>query len=87
MYARALAIDPNCATIYANLGSFYAEQKNWQQALDYYQQAVILDPNLAGAYRSLAQVWEELGDSTQALESFLPSGKSRTRNFSCQGIF
>ena len=70
VYAKALALNPNSAPIYANLGSFYAEQKDWQQALDYYQQAVILDPNLAGAYRSLAQVWEELGDTNQALECF-----------------
>ncbi|MEL6500206.1 MAG: tetratricopeptide repeat protein [Cyanobacteria bacterium J06623_1] len=68
IYAKALEIDPNSAAIYANLGSFYAEQKNWQQALDYYQQAVIIDPRLAGAYRSLARIWEELGDTQQALE-------------------
>jgi len=68
IYAKALEINPNSAAIYANLGSFHAEQKNWQQALDYYQQAVIIDPKLAGAYRNLAQVWEELGDTKQALE-------------------
>lgn len=68
IYAKALEINPDSAAIYANLGSFHAEQKNWQQALDYYQQAVIIDPSLAGAYRNLAQVWEELGDNKQALE-------------------
>ena len=70
VYAKALTINPNCATIYANLGSFYAEQQKWRQALDYFQQAVILDPQFAGAYRSLAQIWEELGETSQALECF-----------------
>ena len=68
IYAKALEINPNSATIYANLGSFHAEQQNWQQALDYYQQAVIIDPSLAGAYRNLARVWEELEDNERALE-------------------
>ena len=87
VYAKALAINPDCAAIYANLGSFYAEQKNWQQALDYYQQAVILDPSLAGAYRSLAQVWEELGDNNQALECLCQAVNLEPERLTAQEYF
>ena len=82
-----MEIDPNSAAIYANLGSFHAEQKNWQQALDYYQQAVIIDPSLAGAYRNLAQVWEELGDSERALECLCQAVNLEPDKFSAAEYF
>jgi tetratricopeptide (TPR) repeat protein len=69
------------------LGSFHADQQNWQQALDYYQQAVIIDPTFAGAYRSLARIWEELGESDKALECLCQAINLEPAKFSATEYF
>jgi tetratricopeptide (TPR) repeat protein len=65
-YAKALKIQPNFPEVYANVGSLYAQQQQWQPASAYYQKAIELKPNFAGAYRNLAKVLTQLGQPEKA---------------------
>ena len=56
-YAQALENDPNFAEVHANLGSLYAQQKQWQKSIACYRKAIEIKPALASAYRNLAKVF------------------------------
>jgi tetratricopeptide (TPR) repeat protein len=70
LYRKAVAIQPESAEVHARLGSLYAGQQRWPEAIGCYQQAIALDPHFAGAYLKLGEVWRQLGDVTQAAEQF-----------------
>ncbi|MEB3359769.1 MAG: tetratricopeptide repeat protein [Synechococcales bacterium] len=59
-YQAAIALQPDQAELYVNLGSLAAQQQQWSQAIAHYQHAIALQPNFAGAYRNLARLWEIL---------------------------
>ncbi|MGF1496916.1 MAG: tetratricopeptide repeat protein [Elainellaceae cyanobacterium] len=59
-YSEAIALQPDRAELYANLGSLAAQQQQWDQAAAHYQRAIALQPDFAGAYRNLARLWEIL---------------------------
>jgi hypothetical protein len=48
-YWQAIRISPGFAPPWANLGALYAEQGQFDQAIDYFQGALQRDPNLSGA--------------------------------------
>ena len=50
------------------MGSLYASQKKWEQALQYYEKALSLKSDFPGVYRHLAKVWENLGSPQNAKE-------------------
>ena len=52
-YGQAIAMKPDFAEAYANLGTLYAQQAR-QQALDYYQKALEIKLDLAEVYQHLA---------------------------------
>ena len=54
------------ATIQSNLGSLYAQKKDWRKAIGHYQKAIQLNPNMAGAYRNLARVLEKIDKKAEA---------------------
>ncbi len=57
----------NTATSWNNLGSSYAQQKQWQKAIVCYQKSLKLEPNFAKSYRNLAKVYSNLGEESQAV--------------------
>lgn len=67
-YRQALRLQPNFAEVYANLGSLYAQHKNWGKAIECFRRALRLQPQLAAAYRNFAKVWEQVGNERQALD-------------------
>ncbi|MGB3514761.1 MAG: tetratricopeptide repeat protein [Microcoleaceae cyanobacterium] len=67
-YQKAISLDNQDATVYANLGSLYAEEKLWQRAIPYYQKAIALKPDFAGAYRNLAKAWSQVGKLAEAAD-------------------
>ena len=69
-YQQAIALHPQFAEAYANLGSLAASGKQWQGAIEYYQQAIALNPEFAEAYRNLARVWEDTGNEERAIEAW-----------------
>lgn len=60
-YTEALEIEPNFAEIHANLGSIYAQHKQWQNSIACYQKAIEIKPDLVVAYRNLAKVFLQSG--------------------------
>lgn len=67
-YAKAIEIDPDFAEAYTNLGTLYAQEKQWHPAIACYQKAIALQPNLASTYRNLARVWTQMGQLSEADE-------------------
>ena len=53
-YRRALALKPDLADAYNNMGNVLKELGQLQEAHDAYLQALALDPNIAGVYVNLA---------------------------------
>ena len=49
-----------------NLGSLYAQKKQWLRAISSYQEAIQLNPTLAKTYRNLAKVYSITGESDKA---------------------
>ncbi len=54
-YHEAIAIEPDFVEVYANLGTLYAQQKQWQSAIDCYQQALKIKPDFTAIQRHLAR--------------------------------
>jgi len=50
---EAIALDPNNASLYFNLGVINAEQGDVEKAKEYYQKCIDLDPEYADAYINL----------------------------------
>jgi O-antigen biosynthesis protein len=71
-YQQAIALQPDFATVYANLGSLYAHQKQWEKALDFYQQALRIDPELLGVHQHLATILKLQQQSKTPVESTRP---------------
>jgi tetratricopeptide (TPR) repeat protein/GT2 family glycosyltransferase len=67
-YHRAVELNPNFAEALANLGSMYAQQQHWQQAINCYQRAIAAKPDFAGAYRNFAKLWTQIGKSEESAE-------------------
>lgn len=57
-YLQAIAIEPDFAEVYANLGALYARDKQWDRAVAHYQKAIKSKPNFVAAYRLLAKVYQ-----------------------------
>jgi len=63
---KAVQLDPGLAKASLELGSVYAEQKDSQQAILWYQRAIAADPSLEQAHYRLAQAYRQSGDTEKA---------------------
>ena len=57
---------PDSALSWNNLGSAYAQKKQWEKAISCYQEALQLDSNFAKSYRNLARVYNNIGEQLKA---------------------
>ena len=64
-----LVYGPN-SKLTTGLGSIYARQKNYVQAIESYKQAMIIDPNNSEPYFGLGVVLAEQGKITEALAAY-----------------
>ncbi len=67
-YLKAISLDSQDASIHCNLGSLYAQEELWEQAIPCYQKAIALKPNFAGAYRNLAKAWSQVNKPAEAAD-------------------
>jgi tetratricopeptide (TPR) repeat protein len=67
-YNKALENQPNFAQAHANLGTIYAQQQQWQEAIVAYQKALAIQPNFTGVYRNLAKVFSQQSKTQEAAE-------------------
>jgi uncharacterized protein (TIGR03032 family) len=66
-YRAALAINPNYADAYNNLGNVFQDLQQAENALECYRQAIRCEPNNVNAYRNLGYVLKEQGRISEGL--------------------
>ncbi|OZH54336.1 hypothetical protein AFK68_11600 [Hydrocoleum sp. CS-953] len=85
-YNKALEIKPDFGEVYANIGTIFAQQKQWEQAIQNYRRAIAIKPYFAGAYRNLAKIYTQVNQSVEAAEYLyqafrLEPGKATAEEF------
>jgi serine/threonine protein kinase/Flp pilus assembly protein TadD len=66
-FRAALAVRPEAAVVYYNLGYLQQSQKQWAEAAACYRKAVALEPGYGDACSNLGMVLDELGQPEEAL--------------------
>ncbi len=69
-YTQMLAQNPEAPEIHFNLGNLYAQQEQWQKAIQYYRKAIKIEPQFTNAHRNLAKVYLKIGNEAQAADSW-----------------
>jgi tetratricopeptide (TPR) repeat protein len=69
-YENAIALKPDYAEAYANLGNIYQEMREFEKALEQYNKAIHFGPMLALAYYNRGVVLQELTRHDEALEDY-----------------
>ena len=67
-YLQAIAIKSDFAEVHVNLGSLYANQKQWNQAIRCYQHALRIDPELVTVHQHLTRILQLRLKSTANIE-------------------
>ena len=67
---KAIAINPNYAEAYSNLGNALKDQGDLQAAIDAYRQALVINPNYAEAYSNLGNALKDQGDLQAAIDAY-----------------
>lgn len=65
------------ARLYLLLGSIYADQEDYQQAIDNFKRCLHIDPEFYKASSALASVYQNSGQEQAALAEFLSLAKSK----------
>ncbi len=69
-YTQAIAVSPESAFLYRDLGSLERKAGESAAALEHLRKAAALDPNDARAYAQIGAILEEQSDVTGALEAY-----------------
>jgi tetratricopeptide (TPR) repeat protein len=68
---KSLELNPNRSTAYNSLGTLYFEKKkDYNRALELYQEAVRRNPNYIDGWRNLGAAYGTLGQLPKAIEAF-----------------
>ena len=60
----------NTSEKYANLGDIYAQEKNWDLAIENYSQAIVLEPKISWYYYHLAQALSQKRNWNKAIKNY-----------------
>jgi tetratricopeptide (TPR) repeat protein len=69
-YERAIALNPEYATAYNNLGITYKDQKRYEEAIVSYERAIALDSNLKQAFANRGESYRLVKRYEEALKDF-----------------
>ena len=69
-YQRAIALRPDFAEAYTNLGNVLQGKEAFEEALEAYRQALSLRPGLAEAHANMGAALESLGRLKEAIDSY-----------------
>ena len=69
-YNKILAINPQDAMAYFNIGTIFSENKEFDAAIENYQNCLKVNPNHAEAYDSMGNALKAQGNLTSAIEKF-----------------
>jgi tetratricopeptide (TPR) repeat protein len=70
LYEEILAIDPNYAAAYINLGTILFHQRNFVLAEELYRRATVVDPSYVLAFFDLGNVLDELQRPDESIEAY-----------------
>ena len=70
IYREPIAVHPECAPAYVNLGTLHAHEKRFEAAAALYFKAIEVDPNYTMGHFNYANVLEELGQLSEACQSY-----------------
>ena len=68
LFKRALQLDPRFAQTRFQLGSLYANQRKFTEAIEQFRQAIELDPAMADAHYRLGQAYQQTGQRVLAAQ-------------------
>lgn len=63
---KALALNPQTASVHANIGSLYAERHKLVESAEMYEKALEIDPALSGVHVDLSYVYFLMGEFAKA---------------------
>jgi tetratricopeptide (TPR) repeat protein len=63
---EAVHLDPNLGVAYLQLGTVYADRKEYAKAIDAYQEAIQVSPELEQAHYRLARAYARMGNEPEA---------------------
>ncbi len=66
-YEKAIALDPELERAYNNLGSIYAQQRNFSGAVELFKQAIDLDSAYSDPYYNLGSAYEDMGKKQEGI--------------------
>jgi tetratricopeptide (TPR) repeat protein len=69
-YNKALAIKPDLAETYYNLGNALKDQGKLEEAVDAYNKAISLKPDLADAYYNMGNALKDQGKLEEAVDAY-----------------
>lgn len=78
LYTSGIQVNPHNAKLYNNLGHFYEKQRDWSEALKYFEIARNLQPDDLGSSINIARTHLNMGDPVKA-EKILWSVKPKIR--------
>jgi tetratricopeptide (TPR) repeat protein len=87
LYRQAMAMNPNVALLYSNLGVVMYAQGGVAESIPFYQKAIALDPTLSLAHNNLGVALSALGRLEEALAAFsktialVPDDPEPTNNY------
>lgn len=81
------ASDEDAARANLNLGSAYAQQGDYELALERLERAIDLNPRLADAHRALAFVYDQLGETDEAADHYERAARLEPGNADIQNSF
>jgi tetratricopeptide (TPR) repeat protein/glycosyltransferase involved in cell wall biosynthesis len=80
IYKKALELEPETAEIYANLGSLYAQQQQWLNALSCYRRAIALKPNLDEIQHHIRHIWFYVRKSDVEIDAIYKKFLTKSQN-------
>lgn len=78
---RAVAVAPDSAAAWNQLGNLHQDLNDQDKALQFYQQAIVADPQFAPAHQNLGVLWTVNNEPLRAIHHF-----ERAQTFSPQSV-
>ena len=80
-YRRAIALEPNRADLYFDLGVYFMSIQDWNGALENYTKAIQLKPDFNDAHFNMGYIHIELKAWDQARKNFTDAIRSNPRDY------
>ena len=74
-----MELSPYDCFFHYELGSIYANEERYEEAIQNYKEAIELEPNYAQAHYNLGRLYENLGKSEIAEEEYRGAKKARKK--------